>query len=52
MILNYEYMKSKKKINIPKPMSVEELNARIDRSEEDFKNNRFKTSADLLSKYK
>lgn len=35
-----------------KPMSVNELNSRIDQSEEDFKNRKFKTTAELLSKYK
>ena len=34
-----------------KPMSVEELNNRIDSSEEDFKNDRFKTSDEMLKKY-
>ena len=32
-------------------MSKEELNSRIECSEIDFKNNRFKTSSDLLAKY-
>jgi hypothetical protein len=34
-----------------KPLSVEELNARIDQSELDFKNGKFKYSEELLSKY-
>ena len=34
------------------PMTYEELNQRIDQSESDFKNNRFKTSSELLAKYK
>ena len=33
------------------PMTIDELNKRIDKSESDFKNNRFKTSSDLLAKY-
>ena len=33
------------------PMSEEELNRRIDQSETDFKNNRFKNSSELLAKY-
>lgn len=33
------------------PMTQEELNKRIDRSESDFQNNRFKNSSELLSKY-
>lgn len=35
-----------------KPMSIAELNARIDKSEEDFKNGRYKTSAELLARFK
>ncbi len=34
-----------------KPMTKEELNKRIDQSESDFKNNKFKKSSELLSKY-
>lgn len=33
------------------PMSMEELNERIDQSESDFRNNRFKKSSELLAKY-
>ena len=33
------------------PMSEEELNNRVEQSELDFQNNRFKSSAELLSKY-
>ena len=33
------------------PMTQEELNKRIDQSESDFQNKRFKTSSELLSKY-
>ena len=33
------------------PMSEEELNKRIDQSESDFLNNRFKSSSELLGKY-
>ncbi len=33
------------------PMSEEELNKRIDQSESDFRNNRFKSSSELLAKY-
>jgi hypothetical protein len=33
-------------------MSIKELNSRIDTSEADFKNGKFKTSAQLLAKYK
>ncbi len=35
-----------------KPMTKEELNQRIDQSESDFRNNRFKRTSELLSKYK
>ncbi len=34
-----------------KPMSLTELNSRIDRSEDDFKNNRFKTTEEIPAKY-
>ncbi len=33
------------------PMTQDELNNRIDQSESDFQNNRFKSSAELLAKY-
>lgn len=33
------------------PFTVEELNERILKSEKDFENNKFKTTAELLSKY-
>lgn len=35
-----------------KPMTKEELNERIDQSENNFKNNKYKPTKDLLSKYK
>ncbi|WP_026730249.1 hypothetical protein [Flavobacterium denitrificans] len=34
------------------PMSIEEFNNRIDQSENDFKNGRYKTTSQLLEKYK
>lgn len=34
------------------PMTHEELNRRIDKSESDFHDNRFKSSSELLAKYK
>jgi len=40
---------SKEAVN---PMSDQELNSRVTKSEEDFKNGRYKTSAELLAKYK
>ena len=33
------------------PMTQDELNKRIDKSESDFRNNRFKSSSELLAKY-
>lgn len=33
------------------PMTEEELNKRINQSESDFRNNRFKSSSELLAKY-
>ncbi len=45
-------MKKKNTIDSFKPMSIEEFNNGIDKSENDFKNNRYKTSNELLSKYK
>jgi hypothetical protein len=45
-------MKKKNTIDSFKPMSIEEFNKGIDKSENDFKNNRYKTSNELLSKYK
>ena len=33
------------------PMTQDDLEKRIDRSESDFRNNRFKTSSELLAKY-
>lgn len=43
---------SLKDTSIFSPMSIEELNQRIDISEEDFKNGRFKTTEELLTKFK
>ena len=34
------------------PMTVEELNQRIDQSEKDFENGNFSSTDDLLAKYK
>ncbi len=49
-VLIFEQLLKSEKEKI-KPMSVEELNARIDRSENDFKNERFKTTEEILNKY-
>ena len=35
-----------------KPISIEEFNTRIDQSENDFKNGKYKTTSELLQKYK
>lgn len=34
-----------------KQMSIEELNKRIDKSENDFKNGKFKTTSEVLNKF-
>lgn len=52
LISQFENMLKKKTQNKLKPMSIIELNSRIEKSENDFKNGKFKTSAELLSKYK
>lgn len=36
---------------VAEPMSKDELNKRIDQSESDFLNGRFKSSSDILAKY-
>ena len=55
MVSLLEKMLKKEKNNsseqIFKPMTEEELNSRIDKSEADFRNNRFKNSSELLAKY-
>jgi hypothetical protein len=51
VILHLEnLLKLEKEIAI-EPMSKEELHNRIDKSEADFDNNRFKTNSELISKY-
>lgn len=35
-----------------KPMSIEEFNDRIDKSENDFKDGKYKSTSELLEKYK
>ena len=35
-----------------KPFTMEQLHARLDKSEDDFKNGRYKTTEELLAKYK
>ncbi|MCB0443531.1 MAG: hypothetical protein KDC50_05725 [Flavobacterium sp.] len=48
-ILRNEKKMSEKRL--VEPMTQDELNKRIDQSESDFKNNRFKSSEELLAKY-
>ena len=45
-------LKNKKASQSLKPMSISQLNARINQSEDDFKNGKFKSSSELLAKYK
>ena len=35
-----------------KPLSIKEFNARIDKSERDFKNGRYKSTSEVLKKFK
>jgi len=44
-------MKREQKTKVFSPMSVAEFNERINKSENDFRNNRYKTSSELLAKY-
>jgi chemotaxis protein CheY-P-specific phosphatase CheC len=43
--------KTKLKVDSFKPLTKEELNDRIDKSEADFRAKRFKPSSEILSKY-
>ena len=52
LISQFESLLKRKATSKIKPMSIIELNSRIDKSENDFKNGKFKTSSELLSKYK
>lgn len=48
-------LKNKKDVDedeIFKTISIEEFNSRIDKSEDDFENGRYKTTSQLLEKYK
>ena len=44
-------LKKEKKDSHENRMTKEELNKRIEKSESDFKNNRFKKTSELLTKY-
>ncbi|MBD0723652.1 hypothetical protein B6A10_00500 [Flavobacterium sp. L1I52] len=52
LITQFENLLKKETQMRTKSMSVIELNSRIDQSEDDFKNGKFKTSDEQLSKYK
>lgn len=52
LVSQFENLLKKKMQKKAEPMSVAELNSRIDQSENDFKSGKFKTSEELLSKYK
>lgn len=48
-------LKKEKKASIErtfKPLTHDELNNRIDQSESDFRNNKYRRSSELLAKYK
>ena len=50
-----ELLKKEKRAELEKsslPMSIVELNERIDKSEHDFRNGRYKASSELIDKYK
>ena len=51
VLARFENLLKKEKSVELKPFSIEELNNRIDISENDFNNNRFKTSSQILAKY-
>lgn len=50
--MNKIEQKEQKEQKFSSPMSIAELNRRINRSENDFKNNKYKTSSELIVKYK
>lgn len=55
MIAQYEKLLKKAKNieeeNKLEKLTIEELNERISKSEDDFENKKFKTTSELLSKY-
>lgn len=51
LISQFENLLIRKADTTKNPMSIIELHSRIDKSESDFKVGKFKTSAELLSKY-
>ena len=52
LISKFESLLYNKESNSLNSISSLELNRRIDKSEDDFKNGRFKTTSQLLEKYK
>lgn len=55
-ILLFEELLQKEKqsisLKVLKPMTAAEMDSRMDQSEADFRNHKFKTSDELLAKYK
>ncbi len=51
VVSKFEILLRKEKSNTSTPFSQEELVQRIQQSEADFENNRFKTSEELIKKY-
>lgn len=51
-ISKLEKILKKEKMTLLEPMTQAELNNRIDQAEADFANKRYKTSEELLAKYK
>lgn len=51
VISRFEQLLSKEKSLILGTMTEEELNQRVEQSEKDFQENKFKTGEDILKKY-
>ena len=52
VIAQFEKLLTNRKTESHLPFSIDELNQRIDKSESDFKNKNYKSSSELLSKFK
>ena len=50
-LARFEKLLKKEKTVELKPFSIQELNNRIDKSENDFSINRFKTNSEIIDKY-
>jgi hypothetical protein len=50
-LTRFEKLLKKEKTAVLKPFSIQELNNRIDKSENDFSNNKFKTNSEIIAKY-